>query len=133
MTLITASASFGSWEEEPGFGPDAPLPRLSHASVAFSYAGEVTGSGACQYVLSYGADGTGTGVGFEALTARIGEEPGEVVLRHEVEFTAEGVTCRFEIVPGSGTGAFVGTTGSGSYVVGHGASGWDWALELERS
>lgn len=133
MTSITASATFGSWEEVPGFGPDAPLPRLAHATVAFSYEGEFTGSGAAQLLLSYGPEGSGEGVGYERLTGTIGDEPGEVVLRHTSAFGADGVTQRYHIVEGSGTGAFAGTTGSGTYAVGEGGSTWAWSLDLHRS
>lgn len=133
MTTITASATFGSWVEEPDFGSEAPLPRIAHATVAFSYRGDLHAEGACQYVLAYGADGTGTGVGFEQVTGRIGEEDGEVVLRHDATFDASGVTCRYDVVAGSGTGAFADATGSGSYQAGLGAeTGWEWVLDLSH-
>ena len=133
MTSITASASFTAWNEEPGFGPDAPLPRLAHATIAYAYAGEVTAAGSCQYVFSYAASGRGVGVGFERVVGTLGAEPGEVVLRHDVTFSPDGVVVELAIVPDSGTGAFQRTTGSGGYTVSEGHSNWEWTLDVERA
>ena len=115
MSTITATASFSSWDEEPAFGPDAPLPRLSQASVAFRYVGAFEGTGECRYVLSYSADGNGIGAGFERITGSVAGIEGEVVLRHEVTFEADGVTDRYEILTGSGTGAFAATSALGGW------------------
>ena len=127
---LTATMTFTSWDEIPGFGPEAPLPRLAHAEVAFAYSGGLEATSACHYVLSYGADGSGEGRGYETVTGRRGAsgEEGTFVLRHESRFGPDGVATDATVVPGSGTGAFTGLAGSGHFAIGHGTSGWPWAL-----
>jgi len=128
-TPLTATATLTSWDETPGFGPDAPLPRLAHAEVGFGYEGQLTATSVCHYVLSYGADGAGEGVGYETVTGRRGDEEGTFVLRHTTEFGPDGVTGEATVVDGSGTGAFAGLTGSSRYQIGEGTQSWEWALQ----
>ncbi len=120
---------FTTWEEDPSWEGDPPLPRLAQATVAFSYTGHTKAEGDCRYVLSYGADGTGTGVGLERLTGTVDGKTAEVVLRHDVTFGADGVVVEVSTVDGTGTGVFEGRTGRGRYTAAHGEEGWDWSLE----
>lgn len=123
---LTSTATFTSWDETPGFDEGAPLPRLATAEVAFAYDGQVTGTSECHYVLRYGADGTGTAVGFETLTGTRDGAEGTLTLRHECRFTSDGVTTDLAVV--TGTGAFEGVTGAGTFQVGHGGKEWDWRV-----
>ncbi len=132
MTTATGTAKFTSWDEDPSFEGDAPLPRLAHATVAFEYQGDLNGTSTCYYVFSYGADGSGTAVGFEEVTGDLGGVGGTLVLRHEASFTAEGVETTWQVAPGASTGGLAGVTGSGGYTVGSGGSDWTWTLDYER-
>jgi hypothetical protein len=116
MTTATGNATFTSWDEDPSYDGDAPLPRLASATVAFTYEGDLQGTSTSRSVLAYGADGSGTGVGFEEFHGTLAGVEGTLVLRHEDVFGADGV---------------VGYTGSGGYEVGHGTSNWAWALDYE--
>ena len=124
-TTATGTATFKSWDEYPPYDGDAPLPRLASATVVFTYEGDLEGTSTSRSVLAYGADGSGTALGFEEFTGSLGGVEGTLVLRHEDAFGADGVTTRWEIVEGSGTGY----TGSGGYQVGHGSSNWPWTLD----
>ncbi len=128
-TIASASATFSSWDEDPPWDKEPPLPRLAQATVAFRYLGSTEAEGDCRYVLSYAADGSGNGVGLERLSGTVDGQPGEVVLRHDVTFAPEGVSVDVAIVAGSGTGAFDGRTGRGHYQAAHGSTGWEWSLE----
>lgn len=123
---LTSTASFSSWDESPGFDGDAPVPRLATAEVAFSYDGSLSGTSECHYVLHYGADGTGTAVGFETIAGTVDGAEGTLTVRHECRFGTDGVTAELQAV--EGTGALDGVTGQGTYQVGHGATEWAWAL-----
>jgi len=128
---LTATMTFTNWDETPGFGPDAPLPRLAHADVAFAYSGALQATSACHYVLSYGTDGSGEGLGYETVSGRreaTGEE-GTFVLRHESRFGPDGVDTDVTVVAGSGTGGFSDLSGAGHFAIGHGTQEWPWALE----
>lgn len=128
LTPLTATSSFTSWDEEPTFGPDAPTPRLAHAEVAFTYAGDIEATSEAHLVLHYRADGTGTSQGFEMVTGTKGGEEGTFVVHHVHDFGAEGVSSRYSVVEGSGTGVFEGLSGSGSYQLGHGTEEWEWSI-----
>ncbi|CAN5494211.1 DUF3224 domain-containing protein [soil metagenome] len=123
-----ATMSFSSWDEDPGWGPDAPLPRLAQALVAFAYEGDLTATSSCRYSLSYGLDGRGTAVGFEAVDGALDGMAGGLVIRHEAAFTPDGVELSFEVVEGSGTGGLEGITGSGTSVADHGSPTSPWSL-----
>ncbi|QXC59593.1 DUF3224 domain-containing protein [Aquihabitans sp. G128] len=132
-TTRTANAtmSFSKWDEEPGWGPDAPLPRLAQADVAFGYEGDLVAQGSCRYSLSYGADGRGTALGFEAIEGSLDGVEGGFVIRHEAAFTPDGVELSFAIVEGSGTGGLAGIAGSGRSTADHGSQSSPWSLTYE--
>jgi hypothetical protein len=128
MTSLTATSTFTSWDEEPGWGDDAPLPRVAHAQVIFTYTGDIEATSDARLVLHYAADGTGKAHGFELVTGTRDGEEGTFVVRHEDDFGAGGVSSRYSVVEGSGTGAFAGLSGSGSYELGHGTKEWEWSI-----
>lgn len=127
MTPLTATSAFTSWDEEPGWG-DAPVPRLAHAKVAFAYSGDLEATSEAHFVLHYGADGTGSSHGYELVTGTRDGEEGTFVVHHVDDFDAEGVSSAYAVVEGSGTGAFAGLAGSGTYRLGHGTKEWEWSL-----
>ena len=128
MTTITATVSFTSWDEDPAWGPDAPLPRVAHAKVAFAYTEGIEATSDARLVLHYTADGTGTAHGFEMVTGTRDGEAGTFVLEHLDRFTAEGVASTTTVVEGSGTGAFAGLSGSSTHQLGEGTKEWAWSL-----
>jgi hypothetical protein len=125
---LTATSTFTSWDEEPGFGEDAPTPRLAHATVAFTYSGELEATSEARFSLYYGPDGSGVSQGYEIVTGSRGGEEGTFVVHHVDAFDASGVRATYSVVEGSGTGAFAGLSGSGSYELGHGTKEWDWSI-----
>ena len=126
-TDLTGAGTFTSWDETPGWDSGAPVPRLAHALVAFSWTGGIEGTSTCHSVIHYQEEAAGVVVGLERLTGRVDGEPGEVVLRNEGTFGADGVTIAWTVVPGSGTGALAGVTGGG-YTAGPHAKEWTWRL-----
>ncbi len=123
---LSATTTFTTWDEEPGWGDDAPLPRVAHARVVFSYTGELEATSEAHFALYYSADGTGTSHGYELVTGTRAGEEGTFVLHHRDDFTAEGVTSTVTVVEGSGTGAFAGLAGSGTHHLGEGTKEWEW-------
>src|SRR5687768_1700301 len=111
-----ATMTTTSWDEDPGWGPESPLPRLARADVGFAYDGDLAATSTSRAALSYGPDGTGTSLGFEAVEGTLHGVAGGFVLRHEDVFTAEEVTLSYEVVPGSGTGGLAGIRGGGTAV-----------------
>ncbi len=125
---LTATSTFTSWDEEPGFGADAPTPRVARATVAFTYTGDIEASSEAHFALYYRADGTGTSQGLEMVTGTRDGDAGTFVVHHVDDFDADGVRSRYSVVPDSGTGAFAGLSGSGSYHLAEGTREWAWAI-----
>jgi hypothetical protein len=128
---LRGTATFTSWQEDPSYDGDAPLPRLAHARVAFAWEGDITGSSACEYAMRYGAGGDGDAVGYELITASLDGRAATVVLRHECRFAADAVETTWSIVEGTGTGALEGAGGTGGFRAAHGGSSWPWTLDLD--
>ena len=126
-----STSTFTSWQEDPAYGEDAPLPRLASAQVAFSYAGALNGSSNCIYAMAYAADGSGTSLGYETITGELDGRTGSFVVHHTDQFTTSGVSAQFEVIAGSGTDQLSGISGRGSYQVGHGTSEWTWTFDYE--
>lgn len=117
----TANARFAikSWDEKPySEGPD--LPKLTRASVAKSFSGDIEGESQVEYLMMYRADGTATFVGLERVTARIGERSGSFVLQRAGAFEGGLAKESYSVVAGSATGDLRGLRGEGTSSVGHG-------------
>ncbi|HET6953426.1 MAG TPA: DUF3224 domain-containing protein [Acidimicrobiales bacterium] len=128
-TSFTGTATFTTWDEDPGWDTGAPVPRLAHAVVAFAFDGDLQGTSACQFVLHYTEEASGAVVGLERLDVRTAlGEPGTVALRSEGTFGTAGVTVAWTTVPGSGTGALAGLALTGGFTAGEHAKEWTWWL-----
>lgn len=128
MTDLTATCTFTSWDEEPGWGDDAPTPRLAHAKVAFAYTGGIEATSEAHFAMYYRADGTGTSHGYELITGTRDGEEGTFVVHHLDGFGPDGVDSTHTVVEGSGTGVFEGLTGSGTAHLAEGTKEWEWSL-----
>lgn len=119
--MKTAQARFAikSWDETP-YGEGPGLPKLTRATVAKTFTGDLEGKGHVEYLMMYRADGSATFVGFERVTGRLGGRAGSFVLERRGVFEGGEAKETYSIVPGSGTGELAGLTGEGRSAVGHG-------------
>lgn len=117
-THATGTFEFKSWNEQP-YSEIEGGPKLTRASVANAFHGDVEGDSTLEYLMVY-TEGTGRFIGFERLVGRVGDRAGSFVLQHSGTFEgeAEGPTVRatWSVVPGSGTGDLRGLRGEGGYV-----------------
>jgi hypothetical protein len=126
-----ANARFAikSWDEKPySEGPDQP--KLTRASVAKTYTGDITGEAEVEYLMVYRSDGTASFVGIERVVGRIGGKAGSFVLQRTGVFEDGLAKESYVVVPGSGTGDLVGLAGEGRSSVGHGTE-YPFALSYE--
>jgi hypothetical protein len=117
----TAKARFviKTWEEKPfSEGPD--LPKLTRASVAKTFTGNIEGEGQVEYLMIYRGDGSATFVGLERIVGRIGSKTGTFVLQRTGVFENGQAKESYSVIPGSATGDLVGLKGDGNSAVGHG-------------
>jgi hypothetical protein len=131
ITQLTGTATFTSWDEEPGWDSGAPTPRLAHAMVTFVFSGDIEGTSSSQSVMHYADDASGVTVGIERLDGHVDGRPAGLVLRHEGTFDADGVVVRWSVVSGSGTGALAGFAGGGGFTATAHSKEWTWRLDRD--
>ncbi|MEV5882596.1 DUF3224 domain-containing protein [Streptomyces sp. NPDC052020] len=131
-TRTTGHFTFADWTEHP-VGPEDTSPRLARASVTNAFTGGIEAAGTlCEYAIVYLADQTGSFTGVELLTGRLDGREGAFALEERGTFDADGtVHCRFEVVPGSGTGGLTGLRGSGGFTARHGEKAVAYSFEYE--
>jgi hypothetical protein len=117
----TANARFAikSWDEKP-YSEGQDLPKLTRASVAKTYTGEITGEGQVEYIMMYRSDGSATFLGLERVVGRIAGKTGSFVLQRIGVFEGGQAKESYSVIPGSATGELHGLLGEGRSAVGHG-------------
>lgn len=117
----TAKARFAivNWDEKP-WGEAEDLPKLTRASVAKTYSGDIEGEGQVEYLMMYRDDGSAAIVGLERVVGRIGGKSGTFVLQRIGAFEDGQAKESYSVVPGSATGELLGLKGDGTSAVGHG-------------
>jgi hypothetical protein len=107
--------------------------KLSRASITNKLSGGIEGEGTLEYLLSYpNLDGNDVPfIGYERVVGQIETFAGSFVLKHDGVFSpTSGVKGKLEIVPGSGTGDFVGIDGNGAITAKAGEHGGEYAITL---
>ena len=104
---------FKRWDESAYSEPDGG-PKLTEARVSNDFRGDIEGSSDLVYVMTYLTDDSGTFVGYEQVTGRLGDRSGSFVLQHIGTYEGGTVKDTVTVVPGSATGALSGLRGSGS-------------------
>lgn len=108
-----------SWDEKP-FSEGQDLPKLTRASVAKTFTGDLEGEGQVEYLMMYRADGSAAFVGLERITGKIGGRSGSFVLQRTGKFENGQAVESYSVIPGSATGELAGLEGDGHSAVGHG-------------
>lgn len=108
-----------SWDEKP-CGDDQAVPKLTRATVAKTFTGDIEGQGHVEYVMMYRRDGSATFVGLERIVGRVDGKSGSFVLQRTGVFAGGLAKESYSVVPGSATGELQGLGGDGSSAVGHG-------------
>lgn len=102
MSSFTVDATFEvrSWDEEP-FDTAAGASKLTRASVQKNYAGDIDGTSATEWLMSYNNDGSATFVGLERIRGKIGAHKGTLVLQHVGEFRDGSAKATLAVVGGT--------------------------------
>lgn len=106
-----------NWEENVVSG-SADGPRVAYAHASMAYEGVIEGESVCDLLLYYAGEGYDSGSttspSLERFDGKVGGREGTFIVRHEFTFDAKGIASTFSVVPGSGTGALTGLTGTGT-------------------
>ena len=127
----TANARFSikSWDEKP-YSEGEDLPKMTRASVAKTFTGDIDGEGHVEYVMMYRSDGTAAFVGLERITGRVAGRNGSFVLQRTGVFEDGQAKESYAVVTGSGTGELRSLRGEGTSSLGH-AADYPFALNYE--
>jgi hypothetical protein len=101
-----------SWDEQPFHRIDGDR-KLTTTKVTQAIHGDIEGEGAADWLAVYRADGTAEYLGFQRIEGRVGDAEGSVVLRMTGGYDGTVARSEWQVVDGSGTGAFDGLRGSG--------------------
>jgi hypothetical protein len=117
----TANARFAikSWNEKP-YSEGQDRPKLTRASVAKTYTGDIEGEATVEYLMMYRSDGSASFVGLEQVAGRIAGKAGTFVLQRTGVFEGGQAKESYSVIPGSATGDLRGLQGEGRTAVGHG-------------
>ena len=115
-----AKATFDikSWDEKP-YNEIEGSPKLTRASVAKSYQGDIEGEGKVEYLMMYRSAASASFTGLERVTGSIGGRSGSFVLQHTGAFEDGVAKVSLAVVQGSGTADLRGLKGEGEFSVGH--------------
>ncbi|HZW87820.1 MAG TPA: DUF3224 domain-containing protein [Myxococcaceae bacterium] len=113
-----ASFEIKSWDEKP-YAEIEGASRLTRASVAKVYKGDLEGAGTVEYLMVYGHDGSASFVGIERVIGRIGDRRGNFVFQHVGTFKDGVASSTWVVVPGSGAGDLQGLRGEVHSALGH--------------
>lgn len=120
-THATGTFEVKSWDEKP-YNEIEGGARLTRASVAKSFKGDLEGEGTVEYLMVHSDDGSASFVGLERVVGRVGGRTGNFVLEHRGTFEGGTATVRWSVVPGSATGGLRGLRGEGGFSSGHAES-----------
>jgi len=129
-THATGTFEFKSWDEKPYSEIDGG-PKLTHASVANMFRGDIEGEGKLAYLMMYPDDTSATFVGMERVVGRVGDRSGSFVLQHRGTFENGAAKGTVSVLPGSGTGDLRGLRGEGAYVAKEGQSRTAFTLDYD--
>jgi hypothetical protein len=108
-----AAATVASWDENP-YDEGEGLPKLSRASVKFTYEGDITGESASEMFMVYVGE-EAEYVGLERVTGSVGGRKGTFVTSGVGTFKGGVASTTWKVVEGSGTGELEGLSGGGTF------------------
>jgi hypothetical protein len=111
----------GKWEEAP-YHQISETSKLTRASVAYQFTGEIEGAGYVEYLMFYSHfdpkdqhKSAAVYVGLIRFEGKLRDKTGSFVLQDQGSFSAGAAVSTLKIMEGSGTGALGGIAGTGSY------------------
>ena len=122
MTKATGSFQVLSGTEDSYDELDGGI-RLTHASGAQAFTGDIEGEGSVHWLMLYRGDKTAHFVGLQRITGSVGGRRGSFVLAAEGAHDGASSRITLTIIEGSGTGDLAGIAGEGTFDAPGGPSG----------
>jgi hypothetical protein len=118
MTELEGTLTTVSWEEER-YDAAPGQPKFTHARVVHELTGAINGEASMCYLMVYRPDESASFVGLATVTGSIGGRDGSFVMQDVGTFENGVAKSRWTVLPGLGSGAFVGVRGDGHFAAGH--------------
>ena len=110
---ISATFEIKGWDEQP-FDEAVGVAKLTKATVAKDYAGDIEGTSATEWLMAYHPDKSAAFVGLERIKGTIDGRRGSLVLQHVGTFEDGAAKATLTVI--SGTDELKGATGTGQFV-----------------
>jgi len=110
---ISASFEIKGWDEQP-FDEAVGVAKLTKATVAKEYTGDVEGTSATEWLMAYHPDKSADFVGLERIKGTIDGRRGSLVLQHVGTFEDGAAKATLTVI--SGTDELKEATGTGQFV-----------------
>ena len=110
---ISAAFEIKGWDEQP-FDEAVGVAKLTKATVAKEYTGDVEGTSATEWLMAYHPDKSADFVGLERIKGTIDGRRGSLVLQHVGTFEDGAAKATLTVI--SGTDELKGVTGTGQFV-----------------
>ena len=104
--------------------------KLTKASVAFAWAGDLQAESKSESLMCYREDGTAVYTGLDHVTGQLGGRSGSFVVRTDGAYANGEARTSWHVVEGSGTGELAGLRGEGLAVAVSGPGG-TFSLDYE--
>jgi hypothetical protein len=114
-THATSTFAVKNWDEPTLSEVDGHL-KITRASVAFAYSGDLVGESAMEFLMLYRDDGSASAIGMERITGLLGGRSGSFVLQHNGGYADGKSSTDFEVIDGSASGELTGLRGHGTAV-----------------
>ena len=112
-TKAKATATVASWDEN-AYDEAEGKPKLSKASIKYTYEGDFEGESAAEMVMVYVGE-EAEYVGLERMSGTLGGKKGTFVTSGVGGFKDGVASHSWKVVEGSGTDELEGLTGSGTF------------------
>jgi hypothetical protein len=113
-TSANATFSLDGWDEAP-YEELADGRKLTRASVKQTFAGDIAGAGAVEWLMAYRPDATADFVGLQRITGTLGGKSGTFVLSTVGTFDGQEAAGTWTVLAGSGTDELAGLSGTGTF------------------
>jgi hypothetical protein len=109
---IKAEFKVTSWDETP-FDEGTGIAKLTEALVSKEYSGDIEGTSATKWLMTYSPDQTAAFIGLERIKGTIAGRHGSLVLQHVGTFESGSADATLTVV--SGTNELKSVTGRGDF------------------
>jgi uncharacterized protein DUF3224 len=114
MAKLEGEFEVTAWDEETYQKLEGDR-KLTKASVTQKFTGDLEGTGAVEWLMSYANDGKARFVGFQRIESTAPGHTGSVVIESNGKFDGKKAAGTWSVLPGSGEGDLEGITGKGRF------------------